>query len=482
MQNLVNVTSNQLDPSESLAQNISEQLDCYKLTFLPSAKIISKNKGLFSTETIKKETDFYAADFDFALTNADPITRYFLLKFLEEPYLKKIYDNKIPRLHLIVDSRIHSLEKGEYPGIPGWHTDFIERMSLTNLELNYSRFNPEVKVYIVNFSDHPKGVSNTEFLTSEVNLVLPKKNVYISIDQQIQSKLTIHTSQVSDGEILMMDQHSLHRISPAHNQGTRGFIRVAVLHDLPSTIQHDKPQNVQKGQVQSYIKASSIQALKNKSENQPLNNTYYFTPNVESINEINEIQKVLSTSEINNEPMLVNCSLEHGLKVGGPITQKFITAVQQLLTEKEMVKAKVNIRIHRLMKDHYPSMYHYPDVPLWRSGIPFDKKIHPKEDGKHFLLFLSDHENGVSAIKFYKNPCHLKIKTASSTHQIKKPAFATQTEKINDKTLICFKNSTLHRALAAHNSGWRLCLMVNIDSTLAENKVDTHSKIYIDGI
>ena len=444
----------------SLLILVTASLQGEEITFPPTAKVISKNQGCFPKEMIEKEPDLLAADLDYALANGGPITQYYLTKFLESSYLKDAYSGILPGLHVIVDTRIHALKKGEYPGISGWHTDFIERVSPTNMELDYSKFNPSVKIYIVNFSDHPKGVSNTEYLTSEVRLALPEKQVYTSIDRQINAMTALNALQVSDGEILAMDQYSLHRVRPAHQEGLRGFIRIAVLHNLASTIFQDRPQNATRKQIQSYLEVD----LKNNSQNQLLGHSYAAAMQPIFCDETAEIQRVLSISEINDEPMLVNCSLEYALQAGGPITRKFIKAIHKLIDKEELCKVKVNTRMHMLMKDQYSDIPLFPDLPLWRSGAPFEEILHPGGKGKHFLLLLSTHENGVSEIEFCRGPHHC------------------ETEKWGDKKIMYFENGTLSRSLPAHNSGWRLSLLITIDSNPVENKIVRQTRVYTPSI
>jgi hypothetical protein len=296
----------------------------------------------------------------------------------------------------------------------------------------------------------------------------------------------LNATQVSDGEILSMDQYSLHRIRPAHHDGLRGFIRVAVLHNLASTIFQDRPQNGRRKQIQSYLKISSEIDLKNSSQNRFLRNSYDFVPSMKPIfsDETTEIQRILSISEINDEPMLVNCSLEYALQTGGPITRKFIMAIHKLIDKEELCKVKVNTRIHMLMKDQYSDIPLYPDLPLWRSSAPFEEIIHPSKRGMHFLLLLSTNENGVSEIEFCRSPHHLRIESIPSLDGIEKLINLTsnETEKLGDKKIVCFENGTLCRSLPAHNSGWRLSLLITIDSSPVENKIVRQTRVYTERI
>ncbi len=484
---IVFLTLNQelLNSSEP-PEKASTSIEFNQLAFPPTAKVISKNQGCFQKEIIEDETALLSADINYALENGGPITRYFLTKFLEDPYLRDVYSGVIPGLHIIVDSRIHALKQGEYPGLPGWHTDFIERVSPTNMELDYSKFNPAVKIYIVNFSDHPKGVSNTEYLTDGVSLTLPEKHVYKSLNTQISSMPRINSRQVADGEILSMDQYSLHRISPAHQDGLRGFIRLAVFHDLTTTIFQDRAQNCTRNYVQTFLTMPGAISLKNSSQNQTLKKAYYFVPKIKSVDsdELTEIQRVLTVSEINKEPMLVNCDLDYALQVGGPITRKFIKAIQQQIEEKDLGKVKVNTRIHMLMKDQYSDIPLYTDVSLWRSGAPFAEIIHPGEKGVHFLLLLSSNENGVSEIEFCKEDHDLTMELSPSLDSMENliNGAAKATERLKDNKVVCFENGTLHRALPAHASGWRLSLLVSVDSSPAENKIVRQIYTYADGV
>ena len=71
---------------------------------------------------------------------------------------------------------------------------------------------------------------------------IPKEKVYQSLDDQIK-KLKTKKIKVCDGEIIAMDQLSLHRATKTHQPGVRFFLRLAILHNLSTTILQTTPQN-----------------------------------------------------------------------------------------------------------------------------------------------------------------------------------------------------------------------------------------------
>jgi len=458
-----------------------------RFTFPPTAKVISRYPGLYSTEMMRREIDFFAADLQYSLKHCGPIQKFFLTKLLQVPYVRAVYLGQHPGLQLILDSRTHVLEIDEQPAIPGWHTDFAERTPSTNLQPDYSRITPSVRTYVVNYSDHPNGVSNTEFMTSEVDLILPKERVYQAVDTQLESMPFIDSSQLVDGEIIEMDQWSLHRGKPAHNRGSRGFMRLAILHNLTTTILQTKPLNEQRHHLQSYQNMFLVFRKRNHLQNPLLKNKYEFLPTLqyhETTPQLLEMQRVYTVDEIKSEPMIVNGSLEYSMRYGGVITRKFLTTIIQHPSIKPFIEnrqegdIKINTRVHMLMTGQSS------DLSMWRSGAPFQEVIHPDESKRHFLLCLSSKKEGVSDLEFLKTAIRFETTLTPTLNAIQREISSSSgiKDRVGDGQLVSFKGGALHRAVPAHTSGWKLSLLVSFDSRSVQNEIVTQIPVYLEDV
>jgi len=438
--------------------------------FPPTSQKMASVPGVFPTEKLQEEQGLFGCDMDYALMHGGEITRTLLQEFLKIPYVMKVYKGEVPGYQIIIDVKMHQLQKGEIPSTPGWHTDFAENG--LDGEPDYNKIIPEVTTYIVNFSDHSHGVSNTEYALTAVSLNLPERNIYASIDKQMREKTDLKTGHLRDGEIFNMDQRALHRGVPAHNAGLRGFIRVSILHDFPfllnikaSTSQPHKPNaphNRIREKTQSYVKfhpnfsydgrmhlwGNDAQLLNSSSE-------------VKFCHSFNDegLQCVFTESEIRQEPIIINGSWAYAEENGGEITQKFLKTmkhhplIDSLLKSQFVDRIKVSVRIHMLMKGQYP------DIPEWRSGIPFEKTIHPNTQGDYFLLLLGNKKDCISEIELDDKGTPIRTQNGKIIHT---------------------SEGIRHRVLPAHESGWRVMLMLNINDRPAENKTTKQSRVYLD--
>src|SRR5581483_11567200 len=136
------------------------QYQAQSLLFPATAQRVATMQGTYSSEMLQSEPALFSADMDCALSFGGPITRAVLRELLKDPYVKAVYEGKVPGHQIIIDSRVHTLKKGEIPAIPGWHTDVAERTAANNMQPSYSVITPSVRIYIINLSDQPEGVSN----------------------------------------------------------------------------------------------------------------------------------------------------------------------------------------------------------------------------------------------------------------------------------------------------------------------------------
>ena len=164
---------------------------------------------------------------------------------IREPEIAAVIAGERPGFRLIIDSRTHDLHLGEYGAIPGWHTDFVPRPEKRKGQPDYTQIDSETLFYMVNMSDHPDGVSNTEVVNVPVDFTIPTTRVYQAMDQFINHHPEISRYKIRDGQILSFDQETIHQGTQAHHAGTRFFLRIAIL--------SDRAADEIRTQVQSYM-------------------------------------------------------------------------------------------------------------------------------------------------------------------------------------------------------------------------------------
>ena len=218
-------------------------------SFPATARKIANIHALFPPQLIRQEPSLFGASLLFAARYGGPITQKILHDLL--PLIPSQGNHRI-----VIDTRTHDLRVGEIPAIPGWHTDFVERTPASGMEPDYCKITPSVNIYIINASSCHDGVSSTEYLTQSISLDIPSSQVNTRLDEQLSSMTTLQTEKAVDGDILRMDQLSLHRATPAHTAGMHYLLRVAVLHNLATTILASSYQN--EVRMQSHSKRATV--------------------------------------------------------------------------------------------------------------------------------------------------------------------------------------------------------------------------------
>lgn len=123
---------------------------------------------------------------------------------------------------LLVDSKVHMVKPGWYPGIPGWHVDFAPHWESV---VEWKDVDPNERHFMAISS----GVSCTEFLADTLSLPIPrapKANGYIArlveaLGESVQ-KVSVEPNQVYE-----FGQLHIHRVTPAVASGWRMFVRVS---------------------------------------------------------------------------------------------------------------------------------------------------------------------------------------------------------------------------------------------------------------
>jgi hypothetical protein len=203
------------------------------MRFEPSFKVIDKIDILPLAANFKEEKLFYQSDPSFVFDNGGPIARKFIEKL---PFnFRHQLDN------VLVDQRIHKLQEGYYPAIPGWHLDWIPRtnkgqdIDLTNIP-DYEHVVLIVgESSLTEFLDQPTEFPDGPFWTSS-----------FSPYNTVLNNVTTKTKHVENGQMVHFTSRDWHRPSPALGSEWRMLIRA-------SRVDHIKPVNQIRSQAQVYI-------------------------------------------------------------------------------------------------------------------------------------------------------------------------------------------------------------------------------------
>jgi hypothetical protein len=164
-------------------------------------------------DEIENETSLFQVDYDFARKHGGPIVQEFL--------------DKIPleyKQNLILDSRLHYLEKGWYPARMGFHTDFVPRTLPGGLPDLVAAEKQEH--YIALIGDN----SQTEFVIEPLNIKIDaskRETFYQQCNEQIEI-LKPKTMQLSPFNIWKFSSNDFHRASSANKPGWRLMIRASL--------------------------------------------------------------------------------------------------------------------------------------------------------------------------------------------------------------------------------------------------------------
>lgn len=127
-----------------------------------------------------------------------------------------------------IDIRIHRLNVGEYPAVPGWHCDGALRETyFAQPDVERIRVRDTI---LATVSTDELGVSNFEILDTdhEVDVDADEPGIWRKVDASIpENALRVSTQ---DGVLYQIGATTLHRCSPARVRGWRLFFRMSMWH------------------------------------------------------------------------------------------------------------------------------------------------------------------------------------------------------------------------------------------------------------
>lgn len=173
----------------------------------------------WSDDEIKNEPMFFSCALPYAYDKGGEITKT-VLDALPVEYRKR---------EAILDTRVHMLQPGFFPAIPGWHHDDVPR---TRKDGQPNYHTPEYKarhiMFITGSADCP-----TEFAIGKSEFPdVPLNSIYYRIwhpmvEYQCDQDLLQRVSVPGD-RFIAFDWNSWHQGVPCRNSGWRWFFRVSI--------------------------------------------------------------------------------------------------------------------------------------------------------------------------------------------------------------------------------------------------------------
>ena len=197
-----------------------------KHTFNPNYKILNTIGGKYTIDMLQKEIGVYSATPEFVRKNCGKIANYILNQIPDWYFQKAVSLGLYPN----IDVRIHRLYPGDYPAYPGWHCDGQYRETyFSQPDCSLTKVAHHI---ICAVSSDEDGIANPQFLDESIEFdVLEKQkdhNLWGILDKKIRDKPNVNKKNTVDGDIIMFDSWSPHRVLPAKKRGWRLFFRLAM--------------------------------------------------------------------------------------------------------------------------------------------------------------------------------------------------------------------------------------------------------------
>lgn len=155
-----------------------------------------------SEQELESQLSFKYSSYNFALQNSTEGVR----KIINSVRLSGEYK------YTVVDVKVVSLKKGEFPCLPGWHTD-------CTLDPHH-KTKPETHHIYIYGAD-----CRTRFLADPLSIDLSNKNLKKEICTSVE-KQELKEISIEEGYIYRYNRFSIHAPSQAGKSGTRLLVRV----------------------------------------------------------------------------------------------------------------------------------------------------------------------------------------------------------------------------------------------------------------
>lgn len=201
------------------------------MLYKPDVNEIARFSGKESIEALSGETSVYAASPAFVRKHCGPLAN----KILEQ--VPQAYFDLCEQLGMLpnIDVRVHRLNKGEYPAVPGWHCDGGYRETYFSSP-DMERF-PIRDTLLATVSSSERGISNFEVIDQDVEFSPSPEQ---STDKEFShwgelNRLLVRDKvkgkRTQDGVLYSIGAHTIHRCTPALERGWRLFFRMSMWHN-----------------------------------------------------------------------------------------------------------------------------------------------------------------------------------------------------------------------------------------------------------
>ena len=208
---------------------------------------------------------------------------------------------------------------------------------------------------------------------------------------------------------------------------------------------------------------------------------------------LNKIARVempsLSVDMIHSETMLFSADWGFARDNGGPLTQAVLDVLWPfLLTDlgfgvNSGLSIVIDTRCHMLMAGMLPAIggWHCDDYPRDETYSQPDLS-NPNDNIHHYTVTLSTNDKGVSNTLFLDSPITIPIadpkKVWKSVHIAVEERNPT-VFRIPDNQIMRFGQSTLHKAEACKNPGWRYFFRLSVTHRKPQNKIRRQVQVYL---
>lgn len=196
-------------------------------TFVPEIEKVGEFSPYASIGNIAEETGMYSASPDFVREHGGKLTQMMLDQvpesFYEECEKLGLYPN--------IDVRVHRLYPGDFPAVPGWHTDGEFRKDYHS-QPDLDKFTQHSHI-VGSISTDDNGVSMTELVNEEFEATIENPDSENTLWQQVHEQIELNnpnTIQLPDGQLTEIGAMTLHRATPARIRGWRLLMRASMWH------------------------------------------------------------------------------------------------------------------------------------------------------------------------------------------------------------------------------------------------------------
>lgn len=191
--------------------------------YKPEITVLGAVPGWSPIQELEKEVSVYAASPQFVAKHCGNIA-VGIMRAVGPDWYEECADlGMLPN----IDVRVHRLNEGEYPAVPGWHCDgclretYFAAPDMENIPVRRT-------VLCTVSSGDQNGISNFEVLPIPVE---SKAESWGDLDKEVTEGYDGYVTNSVDGTIYEIGETTIHRCTPATTRGWRLFFRMSMWHN-----------------------------------------------------------------------------------------------------------------------------------------------------------------------------------------------------------------------------------------------------------